>query len=152
MAHLRKNSTITLREFDKINEAEKTEIANNCLDRRRFSQLENFILENKSGDDALELLRIRSSRAHRKIIQALNYVGLIQFKDGFTIEVLPKIYESDKTMEDCDIRKTAVQYVYMLQGLEIENKLLTMEGHNPEEIQQNLIEHITLFITGLKKG
>jgi len=55
-------------------------------------------------------------------------------------------------IKDCDIRKTAVQYVYMLQGLEIENKLLTMEGHNPEEIQQNLIEQITLFIAGLKKN
>ncbi|MCD6397003.1 MAG: TetR/AcrR family transcriptional regulator [Spirochaetaceae bacterium] len=55
-------------------------------------------------------------------------------------------------IKDCDIRKTAVQYVYMLQGLEIENKLLTMEGHNPEEIQQNLIEQITLFIDGLKKS
>jgi len=55
-------------------------------------------------------------------------------------------------IKDCDIRKTAVQYVYMLQGLEIENKLLTMEGHNPEEIQQNLIEHITLFIAGLIKS
>ncbi|MCF6335891.1 MAG: TetR/AcrR family transcriptional regulator [Spirochaetales bacterium] len=55
-------------------------------------------------------------------------------------------------IRDCDIRKTAVQYVYMLQGLDIENKLLKMEGHNPEKIQQNLIEHITLFISGLKKS
>ena len=55
-------------------------------------------------------------------------------------------------IKDCDIRKIAVQYVYMLQGLEIENKLLIMEGHNPEEIQQNLIEQITLFIDGLKKS
>ncbi|MBI9036153.1 MAG: TetR/AcrR family transcriptional regulator [Bacteroidales bacterium] len=55
-------------------------------------------------------------------------------------------------IKDCDVRKTAVQYVYMLQGLDIENKLLIMEGHNPEKIQKNLIEHITLFIAGLKKS
>ncbi|MCK5199647.1 MAG: TetR/AcrR family transcriptional regulator [Spirochaetales bacterium] len=55
-------------------------------------------------------------------------------------------------IKDCDIRKTAIQYVYMSQGLEIENKLLFMEGHSSEEHRQNLIEHITLFIDGLKKS
>lgn len=54
-------------------------------------------------------------------------------------------------IKDCDIRKTAVQYVYMLHGLGIENKLLIMEGHSPEEIQQRLIEHMTYFIEGLRK-
>jgi AcrR family transcriptional regulator len=55
-------------------------------------------------------------------------------------------------IKDCDIRKTAIQYVYMSQGLEIENKLLFMEGHSSEEHRQNLIEHITLFIDRLKKS
>jgi AcrR family transcriptional regulator len=55
-------------------------------------------------------------------------------------------------IKDCDIRKTAIQYVYMAQGLEIENKLLFMEGHSTEENWQNLIDHITLFIDGLKKS
>lgn len=53
-------------------------------------------------------------------------------------------------IKDCDIRKTAVQYVYMSQGLEIENKLLFMEGHSSEENRQNLIEHITMFIDRLR--
>lgn len=53
-------------------------------------------------------------------------------------------------IKDCDIRKTAVQYVYMSQGLDIENKLLFMEGHSSEENRQNLIEHITMFIDRLR--
>ena len=53
-------------------------------------------------------------------------------------------------IKDCDFRKTAEQYVYMSQGLEIENKLLFMEGHSSEEKRQNLIEHITMFIDRLR--
>ena len=54
-------------------------------------------------------------------------------------------------IKDCDLKKTASQYVYMLQGLEIENKLRRLEGHPAEEIQQHLFDQITLFIRGLKK-
>lgn len=54
-------------------------------------------------------------------------------------------------IKDCDLQTTATQYVYMLQGLDIENKLLSMEGLGPEEIQKNIIKHITFFIEGLRK-
>jgi len=54
-------------------------------------------------------------------------------------------------IKDCDIEKTASQYVYMLQGLEIENKLRAMEGEKTGKIQKHLFEQITLFIQGMKK-
>ena len=55
-------------------------------------------------------------------------------------------------IRDCDIRQTAVQYVYMLQGLDIENRLMRMEGHSPEELQQHLMDTIRFFIEGLRKN
>lgn len=54
-------------------------------------------------------------------------------------------------IRDCDIRQTAVQYVYMLQGLDIENRLMRMEGHSLEELQQHLMDTIRFFIEGLRK-
>ena len=53
---------------------------------------------------------------------------------------------------ECDIDKTACQYVCMVQGLEIENTLRAMEGENPDTIQKNLFEHITLFIRGMERS
>lgn len=53
-------------------------------------------------------------------------------------------------IRDCDIRQTAVQYVYMLQGLDIENRLMRLEGHSPEELQAQLMDTIRFFIEGLR--
>ena len=53
-------------------------------------------------------------------------------------------------IRDCDVQKKAIQYVYMVQGMEIENKLLTMEGQNPEKTFENLIEQMTFFIEEMK--
>ncbi len=53
---------------------------------------------------------------------------------------------------DCDIERTAVQYVYMLQGLDIENRLMRLEGHSPEELQEHLMGTIRYFIEGLRKN
>ncbi len=52
-------------------------------------------------------------------------------------------------IKDCDIKKVAKQYVYMVHGLEIENKLYILDGINPEIVQQNLFEQISIFIKGL---
>ena len=54
-------------------------------------------------------------------------------------------------IKECDVEKTACQYIYMLQGLEIEIKLRILEGESPDAMQKYLFEHITLFIRGLKK-
>lgn len=50
-----------------------------------------------------------------------------------------------------DLEKISHQYIYMIQGLEIKNKLRGLEGHDPIKIKQNLYEQIFLFIQGLKK-
>lgn len=61
-----------------------------------FEQLENFILSNTTSNDtqttdALELMSISVKRGIGKIITAKNYIGVLTFNDGTTIEILPKI-------------------------------------------------------------
>ncbi len=50
----------------------------------------------------------------------------------------------------CDFTKTAAQYVHMLHGLEMENRLRKREGAGEEELQTRLMEQIVHFIDGLK--
>lgn len=66
-------------------------------------------------------------------------------------EMIFRVMYEKGMIKKCDFKMMAVQYVYMLQGLEIENKLLMMEGHSADEIKRNLYEHISLFIGGMRK-
>ena len=65
-----------------------------------FDILEEFILSNKNRDvEALEFMNISVKRGIGKVITAKNYVGIIEIKDGTTIEILPKIYSQEDVTE-----------------------------------------------------
>ena len=53
-----------------------------------FEALEKFVLENEK---TAQYLKITTKNGFGKVLQAQNYVGVIQTKDGTTIEILPKI-------------------------------------------------------------
>lgn len=67
----------------------------NCrhLDKSEFAALREFVLENRSDDedDPRELMRLCSPRGMGEAIQLLNYVGVVELRDGTQIEILPKI-------------------------------------------------------------
>ena len=65
-----------------------------------FDTLEEFILLNKNRDvEALEFMNISVRKGIGKVITAKNYVGIIEIKDGTTIEILPKIYSQEDVTE-----------------------------------------------------
>ena len=65
-----------------------------------FDILEEFILSNKNRDvEALEFMNISVRKGIGKVITAKNYVGIIEIKDGTTIEILPKIYSQEDVTE-----------------------------------------------------
>ena len=87
-----------------------------------FDALEDFILSNNNRDEeALDIMGISFKKGIGKIITAKNYVGVITMKDGTTIEILPKIYSQEQTIEDKakkllvdmlkTLRKTPYKYV-----------------------------------------
>ncbi|MGM0531459.1 MAG: McrC family protein [Bacteroidota bacterium] len=86
----RKSNHIVVRETEWIYNANKV----NDPDKRTipsedFKSLRGFILDNgDQADAALSLFR----RQGKEVIRFNNYVGVIEIKTGFTIEVLPKIY------------------------------------------------------------
>jgi 5-methylcytosine-specific restriction enzyme subunit McrC len=83
---MKHNKTLTIREYDFIcsNDGHP-----NAIDH--FDQLEDFVLKN----DTYEYLKVTHKKGIGKVIQAQNYVGIIQTKDGTTIEILPKISSID---------------------------------------------------------
>lgn len=63
-----------------------------------LASLEKFVLEN---EQTAQYLKISHKKGYGKVLQAQNYVGVIQTKDGTTIEILPKIKKvtNDKSKE-----------------------------------------------------
>ncbi|MDF1878814.1 McrC family protein [Sulfurimonas sp. SAG-AH-194-C20] len=58
------------------------------INERIFDELESFVLQN---DAHVNYLKLTTKKGFGKVLQAQNYVGLIQTNDGTTIEILPKV-------------------------------------------------------------
>lgn len=63
-----------------------------ALPKKSFNNLWNFILET-SNNDIDQVMSVHTLRG-RKYIKTGRYIGTVQTKDGHTIEILPKIYET----------------------------------------------------------
>ncbi len=120
-----------------------------CLEKDLFDDLENFILENRySGIDEtadaspLELLSI-GSRNGRKTITAKNYVGVIEFKDGSVLEILPKISGSHGMKSETEIRNLLLEMLEV--ALEIKEK--RSGSANLDASRMNILEvFISMFL------
>ena len=75
-----------LKEFEYIQYKDNTK--DNFIKKETFDSLEKFVLENEK---TAQYLKITTKNGFGKVLQAQNYVGVIQTKDGTTIEILPKI-------------------------------------------------------------
>ena len=111
---------LEVREFDTI--TGNTDYINDekykYLDTMAFHDLIEFIHE-FSGDeetaDALDFMRISYKRNLGDIITVKNYVGLIQMKNGYQVQVLPKI--SLDSGEDTGNRETKRIFLKMLRSM-----------------------------------
>ena len=75
-----------LKEFEYLQYKDDTK--DNFIKKDTFDSLEKFVLENEK---TAQYLKITTKNGFGKVLQAQNYVGVIQTKDGTTIEILPKI-------------------------------------------------------------
>lgn len=84
---------LEIREFESITCSEEYKDQYHYLNPQTFAELENFILafSEKEQADAIDFLKIGVRRNVGKVIQAKNYVGLIQMKNGYQVQVLPKV-------------------------------------------------------------
>ena len=77
---------LILKEFEYLQYKDDTK--DNFIKKEIFDSLEKFVLENEK---TAQYLKITTKKGFGKVLQAQNYVGLIQTKDGTTIEIFPKI-------------------------------------------------------------
>lgn len=98
-----KKKPVVIHEFGILSNAKKPTVnlgEEAQLSEPSFENLWNFILENKGGDDADEVMSVHV-KGGRPYIKTGRYVGTVQTKDGQVIEILPKIYKSgDRAEED----------------------------------------------------
>lgn len=144
------NHLLEVREFDTIisNPDYKTEYA--YLPDDIFGSLEDFIYEYTSvegGSDALEFLKVGYKRNLGRTISVNNYVGLIQMKNGYQIEVLPKIDLAD----DDSNTETKKVFLKMLRSMkDFPSKAFT--SANLQMSKMNLYEiFINMYIQEVRK-
>ena len=85
-----------VREFDSItgNADYKNDEKYKYLKKEVFQNLIEFIHEftgNEENADALDFMRIAYKRNVGDVVSIKNYVGLIQMKNGYQVQILPKI-------------------------------------------------------------
>lgn len=89
---------ITIKEYNFLQS--KIESEDNYISVESFNSIEKFILDN---DENTQYLKIATKKGYSKVLIAQNYCGLIQTKDGTTIEILPKVNNVDSNEESKNI-------------------------------------------------
>ena len=90
------SNQIRLKEYEFLyfKELESSNEKAHFIEEKSFFELEKFVLLN---EESTPYLKLTSKKGFGKILQAQNYVGVIQTKDGTTIEILPKIKNITQT-------------------------------------------------------
>ncbi len=144
---------LEVREFDSItsNEDFRSDDNYRYLEKTNFDALITFIHEYTGDDvnaDALEFLRIGYKRGVGDIVCIRNYVGLIQMRNGFQVQVLPKI---DFGEEDDGNAQTKSIFLKMLRSMkDFPSKVLNEA--NLKVDRMNLYEiFINMYIQEVRK-
>lgn len=157
-----KKKPVVIHEFGILSNAKKPTVnlgEEAQLSEQSFENLWNFILENKGGDDADEVMSVHV-KGGRPYIKTGRYVGTVQTKDGQVIEILPKIYKSgDRAEEDIALcRRVFLRMLSCFQQSQAktfqEAALSTKENFPILEayISRYLSEVERLLMDGLKKN
>jgi len=132
-----------VREFDIItsNKEYKNNNQYQYIDEKTFDELTDFIYEFNAKDknsDILDFVKIGYKRNVGKVISIKNYVGLIQLKSGFQLQILPKI-SLGEMQEDKNNIQTKKIFLEMLKSTkDFPNKIFTNANLNIDKM--NLYE------------
>lgn len=122
---------MTIKEYEFLQYRDATK--ENFVKEDTFNDLEKFVLDN---DETAQYLKITTKKGYGKVLQAQNYVGVIQTKDGTTIEILPKIQKVD----DIESKKILIR---MLKTL----KRSPFKNFNMAHLKSTKMPLIEIFIT-----
>ena len=157
------NKFLEVKEFDIItgNPNFKNDEKYKYLDTVAFENLIDFIHQfngNEEVADALDFMKISYKRNIGNIVSMKNYVGLIQMKNGYQIQILPKI--SFTNSDDSENRNTKKIFLNMLRSMRdfpskvFNNSNIQVERMNLYEIFINMyLQEIRRLIKiGLKSN
>ena len=137
---------IVLKEYSYIQYKDSSK-EENYIKEKTFNELEKFVLDN---EETAQYLKITTKKGYGKVLQAQNYVGVIQTKDGTTIEILPKISNlKDDNQTDKNVRpktkedKSKEILIKMLKTL----KKSPFKNFNMANLKSSKIPLLEVFIT-----
>lgn len=112
---------LTIKEFDVItsNPEYKNDKYLKYLPKEHFSELDEFVRKNTPDEEAeengaLDFFKAFSKKGVGDVIQAKNYVGLVQMESGFQVQILPKIDLIDDTDPE---NSTSRVFIEMLRSM-----------------------------------
>ena len=123
------------------------------LEKSIFSELTKFIYEfnaSEENSDVLDFIKIEYKRNVGNVIRIKNYVGLIELKSGFKLQILPKISLGDGTEEDKNIQTKRV-FIKMIKSMkDFPSKIFT--SANLDISKMNLYEiFINMYIQEVRR-
>ncbi len=146
---MKTNSRILeLKEFDYIFAGNGESNKLHSLDKESFGELEDLIyVFADKNEDIYKYLTISTKRNVGKVIHVKNYVGLIQLPNGTQIQILPKIYLSDKQNENDKIKSI---FLKMLKSLKDFKQINEFTSARLDISRFNIYEiFIRMFLTEL---
>ena len=117
-----KKDGITVREFEPI----KKDISLGGIGEKNFTELKKFVTEydtyaekSSAGSDSTDVFRICFDRINGEYVKAKNYVGIIQLKNGFRVQILPKLdlSASEEDEKRSGFKETKRVFLKMLKTL-----------------------------------
>ena len=147
---------LEVREFDSIIEDQEQDLAlddsYHRLHSREFQELVDFFYGYKSdavNADIIDFMRFESRRNCKKLISIRNYVGLIQLRSGYQIQILPKISLAEGN--DVGNIRTKKIFLKMLKSLnDFPGKLFDDSNLNVDHM--NLYEvFISIYLQAVKE-
>ena len=112
---------LEVKEYDSItgNVDYKDDEKYKYLEQKAFADLIEFIHEyagDEENADALDFMRIAYKRNVGDVVSIKNYVGLIQMKNGYQVQILPKVSLGDGA-EDPGNKRTKKIFLKMLRSM-----------------------------------
>ena len=81
-----------------------------------FNQFKEFLCSEKFAKNYDKRLIDYSVKNRKEQIKVNNYVGIISMKNGDSIEILPKIFDSE-TIDDTEARKIVTKMIKSLRQI-----------------------------------
>jgi len=143
-----KNKQLTLNEYKCLYPIEGTDIINQKNGHRglpsvTFEEIRKFVLENNADGSYFLVPTIKKIDGKRQeVLQAQNYVGVIETKNGIVIEILPKINQKE-TFDDNDNVNVRNVFMKMLRRL----KKSPFKHFNQAHMKNNKMNLLEIFIS-----